>query len=113
NNGKMPPKTKRQKTSMTDEHKKALAQGREQGRAVRVYLEALEEHKPKRGRKRTSESITKRLAVLEEELAEADPLSRVLLIQERIDLTNELAVKEAVVDLTALETGFVKAAAAY
>jgi len=109
----MPPKAKRQKTSMTDDHKKALAQGREQGRAVRAYLEALEQHKPKRGRKRTSESIKKRLAVIADELGEADPLSRVLLIQERIDLADELAMKETVVDLSALENGFVKAAAAY
>lgn len=46
---------------MSDSHKRALAIGREQGRAVRRYLEALEAHKPKRGRKRTPESMQKRL----------------------------------------------------
>jgi len=30
---------------MTDEHKKALAEGRTQGRAVRAYLEAIESTK--------------------------------------------------------------------
>ena len=50
------------KTKMTDEHKQALAEGRELGRAVRDYLEALEAHKPKRGRKRTPDSVKKRLA---------------------------------------------------
>ena len=33
--------------NMTDQHKAALAEGRNQGRAVRNYLEALEAHKPK------------------------------------------------------------------
>ena len=57
----MPP-TRRKKTAMSDAHKAALAQGRAAGnRAVRNYLEALEAHKPKRGRKRTPDSIKKRL----------------------------------------------------
>lgn len=36
---------------MSAEHKRALAVGRDEGRAVRQYLEALEAHKPKRGRR--------------------------------------------------------------
>ena len=52
---------KARKRSMSDDHKAALAAGRNEGRAVRRYLEALEAHKPKRGRKRTPESIEKRL----------------------------------------------------
>ena len=51
---------------MSDEHKAALAEAREQGRVVRRYLETLESHRPKRGRKRTPESITKRLAAIDE-----------------------------------------------
>ena len=47
---------------MTDQHKAAMALGRtEEGRAVRDYLEALRSNKPKRGRKRTADSISKRL----------------------------------------------------
>ena len=65
----MPPKAK--KSSMSVEHKAALAEGRRQGAAVRNYLEALEQHRPKRGRKRTSESIRKRLGVIEAELGAA------------------------------------------
>ena len=61
---------------MSDEHKAALAEGREQGRVVRRYLEALESHKPKRGRKRSPETVAKRLASIEERLATADPLTR-------------------------------------
>src|SRR3546814_9195114 len=105
--------TKRKRSPMSDEHKAALAEGRNQGRAVRRYLEALEAHKPKRGRKRTAESIQKRLAAIDADLASADPLKRVQLIQERLDLTSELDASSATVDLTELEQGFVDAAADY
>jgi uncharacterized protein YicC (UPF0701 family) len=98
---------------MSDEHKAALAEGRNQGRAVRSYLEALEAHRPKRGRKRTTESIQKRLAKIETELASADPLKRLQLIQERLDLENELEHANTKVDLTDLEAEFVRAAADY
>jgi len=109
----MAPKGKRAKTLMSDDHKAALALGREQGRVVRQYLEALEQHKPKRGRKRTPESIGNRLTAIEAELGSADPLSRVHLIQERMDLNAELASKGATVDLSSLEAAFVKAAKEY
>jgi hypothetical protein len=104
---------KKTRTPMSDEHKAALAEGRNQGRAVRRYLEALEAHKPKRGRKRTPESVQKRLDRIDVELAKADPLKRLQLIQERLDLNAELERAGASVDLTALEQGFVDAAAAY
>jgi len=109
----MPPSKKSTKSRMSNEHKEALALGREQGRAVRRYLEALELHRPKRGRKRTPESIKKQLAVIEEKLPSADPLSRVQLIQQRMDLQRELATKVVTVDLGALESEFVKAARDY
>lgn len=101
------------KRTMTDEHKAALAEGRSQGRAVRRYLEALDAHKPKRGRKRTPDSIQKRLDRIDADLAEADPLKRVDLIQERMDLEGELASLQAKADLTDLETGFIGAAKGY
>jgi hypothetical protein len=101
---------------MSDEHKQALAEGREQGRGVRLYLEALEKNRPKRGRKRTVDSITKRLATIEQRLVDADPLTRLHLIQERINLQNELEnlkAKTDLTDLTELEAGFVVAAKSY
>jgi hypothetical protein len=98
---------------MSDQHKAALAEGRNQGRSVRRYLEALDAHKPKRGRKRTPDSMQKRLAKIETELASADPLRRLQLIQERIDLHAELESAGAKVDLTELEQEFVDAAKAY
>lgn len=104
---------KRNRTPMSDEHKAALAEGRNQGRSVRRYLEALDTHKPKRGRKRTPESMQKRLDRIDVELAAADPLKRLQLIQERLDLKAELDVAGEKVDLTGLEQDFIHAAAAY
>jgi len=98
---------------MSKEHKAALAEGRNQGRAVRRYLEALEAHKPKRGRKRTTASISSRLQRIDAEIASADPLKRLQLLQERIDLTAELERAESKVDVSGLENDFVEAAAAY
>jgi hypothetical protein len=100
--------------SMSDEHKAALAEGREQGRAVRRYLEALESYRPKRGRKRTPDSIRKRLADIEARLnANPDPLSRLHLSQERMDLQNQLSASNGGVDLAALEAEFIQVAAEY
>ena len=107
----MPPKKKNRE--MSDAHKAALAEGRAQGRAVRLYLEALEANKPKRGRKRTPDSMKKRLAKVNAELETADPLKRLQLTQEQLDLEAELDAGSTAVDITALEKGFVAAAAGY
>ncbi len=98
---------------MSAEHKQALAVGREESRVVRRYLEALEAHKPKRGRKRTTEGIEARLRQIEAQLPGADPLTKVHLAQERINLQSELESKEDAVDLEALEDDFVQAARGY
>lgn len=98
---------------MSDDHKAALAQGRAQGRAVRAYLEALDAHKPKRGRKRTPESMRNRLDVINATIDEADPMARLQMTQERIDLTTALEAADQTVDLSALEDGFAAAAKAY
>lgn len=103
----MPPK------KMTAEHKQALADGRAEGRAVKVYLDALEQQKPRRGRKRTPDSIAKRLTAIEKQLADASSLQRLQLVQERRDLETELAGMDTTVDLTALEAAFVKVAKDY
>jgi hypothetical protein len=105
--------TSRKRTPMSKEHKAALAEGRDQGRAVRRYLEALEAHKPRRGRKRSPESLKKRLDDVETEIATADPLKRLHLVQERLDLQNALEASESKVDLDQLEKDFVKSAAPY
>ncbi len=107
----MPPR--RKATTMTAEHKQALAQGREQSRAVRNYLEALEQNRPRRGRKRTPDSIKRRLQAIEAGLPDASPIQRLQMLQERRDLESELEQSSASVDLGALEKAFVKAARPY
>jgi hypothetical protein len=101
------------KPTMSDQHKAALAVGREEGRAVRRYLEALAANKGKRGRRRTRDGISARLEAIQKELADADPLTRLHLVQERLDLETELAHKGDPVDLEALEDSFVRAAKGY
>lgn len=98
---------------MSDEHKAALAKGRLEGRVVRDYLEGLRATKPKRGRKRTADTIKTRLDAIEVELASASPLDELLLVQERRDLEAELAAKSNAIDMDALEAEFVKVAKSY
>lgn len=102
------------RASMSDDHKAALAKGRDQGRAVRRYLEALELNRPKRGRRRTSQSVERRLEEVEKRLIEASPVDRLHLIQERLDLQAELAAMDGSgIDVAGLEEEFVQAAAEY
>lgn len=98
---------------MTDQHKAALERGRAEGRIVREYLEGLRSSKPRRGRKRTADSINSRLQKIEEALADATAIEELQLIQERRDLTAELEQIDQGVDLTDLEEAFVGVARAY
>ncbi len=103
------------KRGMTAEHKAALAVGREQARAVANYLEALEASKPKRGRKRTLDTVKRQLSETSAALKEASGASKLELIQRRRDLEVELATMQAGggPDLGGLEKAFVKHAKAY
>ena len=98
---------------MSNAHKKALANGRNEGRIIREYLEIVEATKPKRGRRRTPESITKRLAVINAELKTADPVTKVRLIQERLNLRNELAGMKSKTEIVAAEARFIKVAKSF
>lgn len=109
----MAPKKNAPKKPMTDAHKAALAEGRAQGRAVRNYLEGLEANRPKRGRKRTPQSIKKRLDTINEQIDEVSPLKRVQLIQERMNLEAELASGDRSANLQELEAEFVANAKSY
>jgi len=57
--------------------------------------------------------MTKRLERIEVEILEADPLKRLQLVQERLDLIDEIGSAETKVDLGALESEFVRAAKSY
>jgi hypothetical protein len=101
------------KSPMTDEHKAALATGRSEGKAVRDYLEASRANKPKRGRKRTPETIRKRLNEIDVEIEAADAVRQLRLMQDRLDLQTELATAGTGVNIPALEAEFVKVAKKY
>ena len=98
---------------MSDEHRAALAVGRARARAVRNYLEALESHRPKPGRRRTPESMRERIAAIESEMDAAKPLQRLHLAQEKLDLESKIEAAEAVVDISAFEDEFVAVAREY
>lgn len=90
-----------------------MAEGRAQSRSIAPYLEALEAHKPKRGRKRTTESIDKRLAAIDRELEDANQIKRLSLVQERLDLLEERENLQRDVDLSKYEDDFVENAKSY
>ena len=98
---------------MSEDHKEALSVGRNQGRTVRNYLEGLEAARPKRGRKRTRESVARRIEAIEIELREAKALRKLELVQERLDLVQELENFDSAVDIDALETAFIEVGRAY
>ena len=99
--------------AMSDEHKAALAIGRRESAAVRRYLEALEAHRPKRGRKRTPESITAKIDELSFTIDSASGITRLEAIQQRKDLRSELEALQAATDISDLEAEFVEHAKGY
>jgi hypothetical protein len=98
---------------MTQDHKDAISSGRIESKAVRAYLEALEEHKPRKGRPRSKEATEKRLAALQDEIAVAKPERRLQLIQLRMDLTAWLTRLAATPDIAPLVAEFCRHAASY
>lgn len=93
--------------------KRKAARGRQEAAVVRRYLEALERYKPKRGRKRTPESIKKRLDKIEAQLSDASELKKLQLVQERMDLERELERLQTKEDLSDYEKEFVDVAKGY
>jgi hypothetical protein len=104
---------KKQTRSMSPAHKKALAEGRSEGAAVRRYLEALEYSRPRRGRPRTAASIKKQLASVEKGLVDAEALSRLQLLQQQEDLELALSEINGASEIVNLEKDFVKVARSY
>jgi hypothetical protein len=99
--------------SMSAEHKAALATGRAESRAVKNYLQALDDNRSKQGRRRKPESIQLRLDSIEASIPTADPMNRLSLIQERNDLSAELANVSEATDISGLENAFREVAKAY
>ena len=94
---------------------KMTPQEKAENRAVRDYLDALSANAPKRGRRRTAESVKARIAAISQAIEDASVTKRLGLVQERLDLEAELdAISQSGnVDMGGLEAGFVKAAASY
>lgn len=101
------------KTKMSDEHKAALAKGRAQGRAVRDYLEAVEEGS-KPGRRLSEDELRAKVDSLQQQIEdEENAAKRVELIQRRLDYEERLSKFEDAPDLEALEAAFIDAAKEY
>ena len=101
--------------TMSEDHKAAIAAGRIEAAAVRDYLDALEAHRPKRGRRATPETLNARRADIDTQIAASDikPIKRLELMQDRRDLDERLADLQAEPDMSAVEQGFVTHAASY
>ncbi len=106
-------KTKPKASAQKAANPKAEKSTRLSARPIKQYLEALETNKPKRGRKRTPDSITRRLERIDEEITTASPVKKLELTQERMNLSTELSNMQAPVDMSAIEDEFVAAAKAY
>ena len=104
-----------ERTRMSDAHKAALAVGRDEGRVVRRYLEALDAHRPRPGRKRTVATVQRQLEETKGALSRATGLDRVHLLQRRIDLEAELhrLNAESAEDVAELEAAFIVALPGY
>ena len=107
---------KRGPKSLSPEHKAAMAEGRTEGRIIKGYLEAIRRTKPTAGRPKTADSVNNRLDKINHLLeAKLDPLKRLGLLQERIELAGELKkIEENSTDLVAeLEPEFIAVAKSY
>jgi hypothetical protein len=85
----------------------AVRQGIERCRAVDRYLEALVQHRVRRGPKRSPQRIRTRLAEIEAQLLTASTLTQVRLLQEQKNLRRELAREAGEAALVQLEADFV------
>ncbi|HEX9890227.1 MAG TPA: hypothetical protein VGA69_12155 [Nitriliruptorales bacterium] len=98
---------------MTNEHKKALAEGRQQAAAVRDYLAYLDRDR-KPGRRLSKEEIAGKISQLGADIeVEDDPARRVELIQKRLDYEARLANIGDAPNVEALRAAFVDAVKPY
>ncbi len=98
---------------MSPEHKEALAQGRQQAKVVRNYLEALHTE-GRRGRPIDRQSLEVRIERLQAQInEESNAARRVELIQRRLDAERRLAGLEESPDRESLERDFIEVAKAY
>lgn len=96
-------------------NRKRTPGGAEAAKVVRKYLSALDSSKPGRAVKRTADSVASRILKIDELVVSADPLTRLHLTQERIDLHAEHVRLTSAPEtkLDELEGDFVRVARAY
>src|SRR4051812_31806956 len=75
---------------VSDTHKAAMAAGRDVARAVNAYLVALEEFRPKRGRKVSREDLENRLGAARNDAEQAMGTARLLALQLADDLEKRI-----------------------
>ena len=94
---------------------KMTVQEKADNKAVRDYLDALAASAPKRGRKRTADSVKARISAIGTAMGDASATKRLGLVQERLDLEAELdaMARADSVDMGDLEADFVKTATSY
>lgn len=98
---------------LSDDHKQALARGRQEGRAVRAYLAALEVEK-QQGRRADRPTVEQRITDVQARIdEEPNPVKRVELIQRRLDLEEQLIALQDQPDMESLEAAFVASVAGY
>lgn len=103
----------KKKSGMSAEHKAALAKGRAQSKAVRDYLNLLEQD-GRRSSNLSADQLNAKIHELHTRIDETeDPARRVELIQRRIDLEEQLSSVEDAPDEDALERDFIEAAREY
>lgn len=101
---------------MTEAHKKAIANARNEARTVEMYLLVLRDAAPQnRGRSKTHADMKKELAIIESKLRSRNlnPLDELKLMQKHADLKAKITNNESTTVLKDLEKAFVKVGASY
>ena len=104
---------RRQKGDHVGQPQASIGRRTDASRSVRAYLDALDQHRPKRGRKLDPESVRKRIAVIDEQVKQAGGFERLNLLADKAALEGKLAGSATKVDLAALRRDFVKHAKTY
>lgn len=98
--------------AMSEAHKQALARGRRESRAIKLYLQAIADRRP--GRPVTPDTLRKRIDALDAKIDAADdPLKAVEFRQARLEAERRLAQAQNAAAMDDLEAGFVEHARPY
>jgi len=108
--------SKKPKRVMTEAHKKAIADSRNQARTVEMYLLVLNDNSTgNKGRRLSQSDMKKELAIIDSKIRsrKISPLEMLKLTQKAMDLRASIAASESNNVVKELEKAFVKVGAAY